>query len=351
MALASLVKSGAHNQLEHALPHKTPLSTISAMDSDQSQKQWASQKLASQLLATMVSNVFYGIAMCMAFQYFLFHGRRDRLKTKTLVSLLSVSITLEVVFDNIQIFDMLVLSFQDFDPADSESVTIPFTVLGKYVTVFLTSFMAQLFYATRLWSIGRHIGRKSKLLAIPVALLSSTQLGAGLTQVDLMRVSVTYVILADKIKALRVIVAIQGSATTTCDLVVTSSISYILHTSRTGIRRTDSLLEKIIRFAIQWAAATSICSVLTIILFYYSAGDVFFNLTWLIGAHLHVMSVISVLISREGLREHIDRSFHVSDMSLRTIVPESENTDVDSWVVHGGGKDFRFITFFKGKKL
>ncbi|KAF8985485.1 hypothetical protein BDQ17DRAFT_678131 [Cyathus striatus] len=143
-------------------------------------------KRGSQLISSMFNNVFYGIAMCMVFQYFCNHAHRDNLNIKLVVYLLVISATLQVIFVNIQMFNVLVISFGRNMEVGGD---IHFSVPGKYASIFLTAFIAQIFYATRIWAIGRNMGytgRRSKLLAIPVVLLSSTQLGAGLAEVVLL---------------------------------------------------------------------------------------------------------------------------------------------------------------------
>ncbi|KAF9008322.1 hypothetical protein BDQ17DRAFT_1323675 [Cyathus striatus] len=292
----------------------------------------------------------YGIAICMIVQYFYFHADQDRLGIRLLVCFLAASATLEVLFVNIQMFYILVLSFLTYDADDG---IIHYSVLVQYIhtissfqltnTSFRENFMQREYgLLTELmlsWSTyGSHLRQLKAFgdtcgftfnnaamcwtrsaLHIITNLTSASSLTFKfqlLAQVIIMKISVTFNVLSEKIELLRKIVVFQGSATTICDIVITASIAHILRTSRTGVRRTDSVLEKLTKFAIRWAAVTSICSALTIFLFYFCSGDFLFNLTWLVNTHLHVMSVISVLISRKGLRGQIDRSFHSSDMSL-----------------------------------
>ncbi|KAF8991988.1 hypothetical protein BDQ17DRAFT_242169 [Cyathus striatus] len=252
-------------------------------------------KRGSQLISFMFNNAFYGIAMSMSIHYFRHHAYRDTLKTMLVVCILAVSATLQVLFVNYQMFSIFVDLFEkNMDRIDGD---INFSVLGKYTTVSFTAFVAQMFYASRIWSIGRNMGytgRRLKLLSIPVALLSSTQLGAGIAQIIVMQSSVTFKSLEQKSLQITEIFATQCVATAICDIVVAVSILFILRTSHSGIRRTDSLLEILIKYAIQRAAATSICGFLTILLFEYTKSTYFFHLPCLINTHCHVISVVSL---------------------------------------------------------
>ncbi|KAH9949721.1 hypothetical protein B0H21DRAFT_87468 [Amylocystis lapponica] len=55
-----------------------------------------------------------------------------------------------------------------------------------------------------------------------------------------------------------------GSA---CDILIALSMCYFLHTSRTGIRRTDRMINKLMAYAIQTGAATSITEIICLATF------------------------------------------------------------------------------------
>ncbi|KAF9008284.1 hypothetical protein BDQ17DRAFT_1407055 [Cyathus striatus] len=229
-----------------------------------SKEQWVYETIGTQLLAAMISNVFYGIAIFTT--YDLYNGAIPQ-------SVISLVIILMV------------------SSADDSSWKVYNCIL--YIirgTVILCYTHMECCTAD---------SREVKTF--------SDTYSAGLAQVEVItkrfltlyrRVSVTYVQLAKKVKMLRVCYTVGC-----CYQKIANEKSF-----------------KII----------SVCSVLTICLFYHPSGGLIFNLTWLINTHLHVMSVISVLISREGLREHIDRSFHISDLgSLPTISPEDTVGDLE----------------------
>ncbi|KAF8991990.1 hypothetical protein BDQ17DRAFT_1432703 [Cyathus striatus] len=314
-------------------------------------------KRGSQLISSMFNNVFYGIAMCMVVQYFIHHAYRDSFKTKLVVCLLVIFATLEVIFVNIQMFNILVLSFGKNMEVGGN---IHYSVLGKYTSIFFTAFTAQMFYASRIWSSkfwlfrfgqpferipswkehGIHgetietVGDSCGIFFISTArstILSNIRRIAT----DWGRLPSHSDVPVTSADALPMLIPIHRQISVTFELLGLKTIQLtemlpLKEDPVLCISRTDSLLENLIKYAIQRAAATSVCGVLTIFLYHYTKSTYFFNLPCLINAHFHVMSVISMLITRENLREKLALPHHVSDLVLATRVEGLEDAQTSS---------------------
>ncbi|KAF8990604.1 hypothetical protein BDQ17DRAFT_365019 [Cyathus striatus] len=181
-----------------------------------------------------------------------------KLKFTWFLMFLRISATLQAVFANAQTYDYFVLKFSRADLF----ILVTYSAIGKYVTIYFTAFVAQMFYATRIYSI------------------------------------------------------IQGVAAAACDISITLSFSLIVKANRSGMRsRTHNLLNKLIVYAVNRAAATSVCSLLGVSMFWYISGTYYYMIPLVANTHIYVISVISVLSTRGALREE-DYSIHLSDIYI-----------------------------------
>ncbi|KAF8990154.1 hypothetical protein BDQ17DRAFT_1414158 [Cyathus striatus] len=262
-----------------------------------------------QLIASKLNAVIYGAAMIMVLQYFMWHSNGDTHLVKGMVILLVALATLQAVCVSCQVFEYFILKF-----GRKELFDITVSTLGKYVGIYLTAFVAQIFYATRIWNLTGRLAKHYQLLTYPVVLLSLLQVASGIALIVLMgnMKTTSNLILISSI-AFKMIV-LQGVSAAACDVAIAASFSFIFQSNRSGINsRTHSLLSKFIIYAINRAAATSICALLTVLLYHYLLGAFCYMIPLLLNTHLYVISVISVLTARGSLQEE-DHSFRLTDI-------------------------------------
>ncbi|KAF8993965.1 hypothetical protein BDQ17DRAFT_1412722 [Cyathus striatus] len=103
----------------------------------------------TQLIATMLNATAYGVVLTMALQYFVYHSKGDTLFVKGMVILLATLATLETVCASYQMFEYFIFKFGREDLFD----VIERSLMGKYIGIYLTAFVTQIFYATRIWTL------------------------------------------------------------------------------------------------------------------------------------------------------------------------------------------------------
>ncbi|KAF8990159.1 hypothetical protein BDQ17DRAFT_1547325 [Cyathus striatus] len=245
----------------------------------------------TQLVASMINASVYGASMTFVVKYFKNHSNSDTLVVKGMVILLVTLATLETLS-----LDVITRS-----------------AMGKYVGVYLTAFVAQLFYATRIWTVTGHLTKQYRLLTYPVVILSFIQVLSGIAQIFFMGYVKTFLKLGYISYITFKLLAVQGGSTAACDVAITASFSLIFYNNRSGIKsHTHSLLNKFILYAMNRAAATR---------FHYLSGTYSYMIPLLLNTHLYVISVVSVLTARGSMRE--DYSFHLSNM----VVPSSNGNN------------------------
>ncbi|KAH6892780.1 hypothetical protein BKA70DRAFT_1536441 [Coprinopsis sp. MPI-PUGE-AT-0042] len=272
----------------------------------------------AQMIATMVTTGLYGVAICMIGHYLFRNSRRDPLWTRALVAALGVTATLEAVFFNYQIYDDFVTKKDD--PVARN--TIPFSMPAKTVCIFLTAFLAQMFYAVKIWKWGRLIDNHFRFMAVPVVALAILQLGGGLIQVVVMGITKTLTVM--KVFPNQRSMYINGSATAACDILITIALVIILRSARANAtQRGRSVLEKLVIFTINRGIVTSVFALLSILLYDFASGTLYYLIPFSSNTHIYVISVVSMLIAQEGLGESTVGP-HASNTFINTVAPTPE---------------------------
>ncbi|KAF8995109.1 hypothetical protein BDQ17DRAFT_1545303 [Cyathus striatus] len=288
-------------------------------------KQYGAQMIASQINATL-----YGIGLLMVIQYFMRHGKRDPWFIKGTVGMLCLLATLETVFTDHQNYANFVRTFGQY----SELNNMVWSVSGKFLFVYLTSFVAQVFFAWCIWIMSRSLSMRYRILIVPVVLLAAMQISSGIGQVFLLATSHKYSALGNKKFWNARVTGMQGAATAACDILITISLILISRANSSGSRSSEeSLTSKIVKYSFNRVAATSICAILYVVLFYRTRGTYYFTIPCLASTHINVVSVTHLLMSRDTLREEIDRTFNNSESTraelhdVPTMVNKSEEME------------------------
>ncbi|KAI0628325.1 hypothetical protein C8Q77DRAFT_1149679 [Trametes polyzona] len=102
------------------------------------------------------------------------------------------------------------------------------------------------------------------------------------------------------------------------DFILAGSLIFVLHLSRTGTRRADSLLDTLIIYTINTGVLTSICSMLAFVFALILPGNLIYAGISIVGTKLYANSVLAVLNSRRAIGEHF-----VDDYSINHIHPSA----------------------------
>ncbi|KAH6902283.1 hypothetical protein BKA70DRAFT_1435436 [Coprinopsis sp. MPI-PUGE-AT-0042] len=275
----------------------------------------------AQMLATTVTTGLYGAVLYMVIIYFSRHSQRDPWWTKALVASLGVLVSLETIFANHQIYWTLV-TIHDNQAAQN---IIPFSMPAKTACIFLSAFLAQMFYASRIWKLGGAFGSLFRFAVVPIVLLALLQLGGGMIQVIIMGISKTHRVMFTRVALNIRSMYIHGISTAICDGLITIALVAILRsTDVNATRRSNTLLERLVVYTINRGVFTSIFALLSIFLYDFASGTFYFLIPFSSNTHVYIISVISMLTTREDLREDMQKSFHISDILMDSV---SHNTE------------------------
>ncbi|KAJ7347581.1 hypothetical protein DFH08DRAFT_936988, partial [Mycena albidolilacea] len=299
-----------------------------------------------EYIAYTLDIALWGIAVVLVLQYFRTYSKKDPILTRAVVAALLFFATIHVLFLSMNDFKDFILLFGDFEGQD----VIFYESNVMICAVFVVAFVSQLYYATRIWVLSKRNWR----YVTPVVLLALLQicertfgyeakcdavlrfLAFGIGQT----VEVAKVHRYSKLESTVITSTGQGAATAACDVTITAILCYILRKARTGVRRTDSALDKMIIYAFNRGVLTSFFALLQLIFFIAMPNTLMFAVFLLPSCHIYVISVCSMLTSRETLRaemrgpDGVISTFAMSNVESTSARNNHNNLPDDSARVH-----------------
>ncbi|KAJ7174280.1 hypothetical protein C8R46DRAFT_1251642 [Mycena filopes] len=247
-----------------------------------------------EFVSYTLDTALWGIAFVLVLQYFRKYGRTDPISIRFVVGILGFFSTIHSIF-------LAMMNYKDFITLFGDAVgqnEIFYEADVMVCAIYIVTFTAQIFYASRIFILSKH---NWKLVA-PVVLFALLQFSAGIAQT----VMVAKVHLYSGLQAATIpISTTQSSGSLACDITITAILCTILRRSRTGLRRTDSTLDRMIIYAFNRGALTSLFALLQLICFVGMPGNFVFMLFIVPSLHLYVISVCSMLMARESLRDDL----------------------------------------------
>jgi hypothetical protein len=243
-----------------------------------------------QFIGFALDLVLYGAAMICVIQYFRTQSKRDTRFINGVIAILGIVATVQALFLTIQNYKDYVSFFGDLDKQDKILVEANVMLLATYIVAFVS----QIFYLSRIWILtgGNYY------YSVPVGVLALVQICAGVAQTVFVAKVHTY----RNLPSTEPVTSAQSGAAAACDVLITVILCYILHDSRSSIRRTNSVVDKLILYAINRGMATSTAALLNLAFFVGLNGTQIFTIPLLPSCQLYVISVCSMLMSRESLR-------------------------------------------------
>ncbi|KAL0953750.1 hypothetical protein HGRIS_004938 [Hohenbuehelia grisea] len=197
---------------------------------------------------------------------------RDPVPVKLLVAFLFVLEALHSILGLHALYDSLVLHFDEILSIIQFIWSLPADELIVKATVAVSAFIVlcvHLFYARRIWLVCK----KNLFLVIPVIGLSIAQFGCGVA------VSVTMIRESQTMTASDIVGPSMTSSlalSVAADVLIAGSLTYHLHNSRSGMKSSDHLINRLMIYAVNNGVLTSIVGVAIIALTAHGIHDLIF---------------------------------------------------------------------------
>ncbi|KAE9386795.1 hypothetical protein BT96DRAFT_867733 [Gymnopus androsaceus JB14] len=271
--------------------------------------------LAPFYWGTVVSFILSGITLLQAYKYF---PSRDR-KGVQLVALIMVLLdTASTALCAEGMYVYVIPHFGSLLPLGSLTLSLS---IDCYVAVIIT-FISQMYFAwfvSRLSSCFKDINptdscrqiytvsgaekRRFRRLILPgiVTLLAHVAFFGGIACSTIMIVDKT-MILANRSFRFAVAVGIAKGAAALADIIATVSLCCLLSSARTGFKRTDSLVKRLMAYVVQRGIAVTLIQVMFLVLFYGTSQHLYWLALHVNMTRLYANTFFAMLNGRDRLK-------------------------------------------------
>ncbi|KAF9479627.1 hypothetical protein BDN70DRAFT_993341 [Pholiota conissans] len=295
---------------------------MGAAESPETAMEGSRSLLRPLLVAHLLNWLLLGV---LSVQVYIYHISfpKDTKKTKTLVYFIYLVEFVQNAFIGETAIHLFADHFGDLHELNQiGSIWITATLMSA-----LPAFISQAFYAYRVRVLSH-----SKTLPLVILLLSVTQGAAGLAVTVL---GFNAKIISDLFtKEIVLITTIANASSALCDIIIAATLTYYLSGSRSGFRRTGSLLTKIIALIIGTGALTAMVTIINLVFLLLASEMQFFYFVLTGGTlgKLYANSILVVLNNRPSseISSEDSTDIVISARSLHFSIPISGQSELDS---------------------
>jgi len=288
--------------------------------------------LGAILLGLVFSSTFFGVTLLQTYQYY------DRYWNDTLW--LKLFVALIFVLDVAQIVTVIHSNWwyliQNYAMPQSLAI-VPWS-LGLEVGITTSiGLLVQGFFALRVYILSRG----NYVVTGTIFALTLTQFILG----------VYYAAKGQETKLVATIAKITWASTASLacsiagDAIITGAMCYYLHLSRSGIKRTDKLIDIMIVYCVNTGLLTTICAICTIILSEVVSNTYWDTMFYFLISKCYVNSTLATLNAREKLRGTTQYAISDRTVPLNAVGRASATPTGDPKAVYfSHGTDISFAT-------
>ncbi|CAL1710997.1 unnamed protein product [Somion occarium] len=259
--------------------------------------------LGPLLIGGLVSTALYGVTCIQTFVYFQ-KSEGDRLLLKTLISTLWLLDTLDVVLNGHILYHYLVTNF-----ANPFALTSPVWSLVLHVSITaITNFLVRGMFTRRVF----RLSQGNWILTVFITAVSLLDLVCSVV-VTVMAFHDTFA----ELMQLSTLLYLDFAAVFSADASIAVSLCYYLRVNRTGVRKTDSLINILMLYTVNTGLLTALDASAGLIMFAVMPNNLMYVAFYLQLSKLYVNAYLASLNARETLRDRTEDivSIHLSRIS------------------------------------
>ncbi|KAJ7272622.1 hypothetical protein B0H12DRAFT_589170 [Mycena haematopus] len=258
-------------------------------------------------IGVVVAAGLHGVSCVQAWWYYT--HQNDRWPLKLLVGAVMTFDTVHQALISHTVYTYLITNYNN----GAELGQIVWSLLVEVLFNGLTALLVQSFLTLRIWRLSN-----GNIWLTGIALfLVLGEFGCVLAYVALSLRLQTFVELA-KLKALSVTVNALAAAG---DVFIAGTLTWLLHRSRTGFHRSDTMIRKLTIFAINTGAVTSLCAIGSLISICVAGKTFIYILFFFCMGRLYCNSLLATLNARKSIRGAAD-GIHTTSENLSLSLRE-----------------------------
>ncbi|KAM5540054.1 hypothetical protein V8D89_006194 [Ganoderma adspersum] len=280
------------------------------------------------LVGTIIATCVYGISILQAYIYFRKSGPQST-RMKSFVAFLFVLDTVSIALTVEFLFELVI---SDFGAPLSKFFKFPHTTGPAYAITVMMGTLTQCFFARRLWELSK----RNIALVASIVVLAILSFGPGIGMFwSLLQVTVLYnplfpalisaisvnLYTKSDIPSLssnetRILSGLASRLSVVCDIVIVAALRHCLDSKRTGFKRTDLIIDRLIIYAVNRGILTALCQaghmITTVALPRHFYGLAF----GILEGKLYCNTLLATLNAQRSLREDGD---NVMEMGTRIL--------------------------------
>ncbi|KAI0672047.1 hypothetical protein C8Q78DRAFT_1077627 [Trametes maxima] len=262
------------------------------MDIPAAAKSAIKESLACEFIGFTLATTLYGITVLQGYFYYRQY-LHDTLRLKVLVAVVLAADTLTTLMMAHAIYTYVVLDFGE--PLKIDLITWSFSSENGFAV--LTAFIVQCYFGQRLWIFSR----KNVVFVGLLFFMAFFALGTGLAVTIRTFIEPTWAALGTVTS--RILLGLYSGASSVCDALIAAGLCYYLQTNRSGLRKTDTIVDKLMVYAIERGLLTTTCQVMHMILTVALPGRPIFLPFAMLESKMYANALLATLNVRKSLTD------------------------------------------------
>ncbi|KAL1939504.1 hypothetical protein VTO73DRAFT_9815 [Trametes versicolor] len=256
------------------------------------------------LIGTFVGLILYGLTLHQSYRYLRLYPNDSR-ALKCLVAFVVLLETITSVFSMHVCYFYLTTNY--FNP---EALLHGVWSLNLFpVASGIIMISAQSFFARRVWHLGARISKVVVLFAMLAAkgALCIVEIGFFIGKlVPLCEILLALIFHSKRHSGVgrSWLVSTGSTMAVTADMTLTAALIVFLHRSRTGLKRTDTMIDILILYSVNTGLLTGILNLLSLLFAFIRPGDLIYIGFGIVGAKMYATTLLAALNSRQSLASH-----------------------------------------------
>jgi len=261
--------------------------------------------LGALLIGGLVAVALWGVICSQTYTYFMYKSARDRPIMKGTILALWLLNTFDSALDFHILYYYMVTNYLNVRALE----TIVWSLIIHVAATSLSNFIIRAMFIYKIYQFSK----KNLWLTGLLIILSFVDLIVGL-YISVKAFGLTSFA---NLGGFSKIMYLDFASGTVSDLGVSMTLCALLYRSRTGFRRTDSLIRTLMLYTVNTGAIVAITATIGLIFYTALPHTLIFIATWLCLSKLYVSSYFATLNARAELREKISDSLsiHLSELS------------------------------------
>ncbi|KAF9260385.1 hypothetical protein L218DRAFT_907304 [Marasmius fiardii PR-910] len=265
-------------------------------------------------IGVLISAVLYGVSLGQTL-YYLNRYPNDVWYLKWLVGLTVLFDSLHLAMISHTVYHYTITNYYDFQTLNF----LTWSVLAEAIPTGVTGSMVQLFYVARIFRLSKRNYWISGFITLIV--IANSACGTAWVIISLQLKTYTELL---KINPLTISINALSAA---ADVLIAAILCFLLARSKTGFRRTDTMISKLINFTANTGLATSVCALASLISLVASPNTLIYALFYFCIGRLYTNSLLVALNARKSIT-----SSSAGDSSHIQSIPMSPRPQTNNYL-------------------